>query len=138
MWAASNAAPTIAAFLVGALGAAVVRWVSQPTVATKSTGPIDWRECTEAAADQMSPSICWNVRYTAALYALNYAALDVNTTWTYENQNKKRIRLREWLLLKKRHKLMMKALDELAVASHVCELYCTHRSTVHAQAYSEL
>ena len=123
-------------FLGGVTSFAILRWAFRRTAKDVSTSPIDWRESVEILANQMSNTICWNVRYTAALYAIRGPFLNVDTTWTYADQRKAKLVLGKWLLLKKRHRCMLKALDELLVTPQTVTLYCQHKQKAQEKGYS--
>lgn len=96
----------------------------------KATDPPSLEQVAESIANKLPLAFCWNVRYTAALYVTLNGNLNVDETWTYENQEKSKIPLRQWLLLKKRHHMMLKAFETLAAPSYIRDIYCAHYKQV--------
>ena len=72
--------------------------------------------------------ICFNVKYTAALYATSYWHVNLNS-WTQSSLNL-RVPLKEWLKLKKRHTMMLRAFAKLNAPTAAIELYEVHRAYV--------
>lgn len=72
--------------------------------------------------------ICWNVLYTAALLALRPGAPD--TTLTAQSQNYMfgpPLPLAEWVMLKGRHGMMLKALHSLGAPQAAVDRYTLMR-----------
>ena len=87
---------------------------------------MSWRERVEALASlHFSDKICFNVRYTAALYVTDADAVTLDT-WTHNSSDTK-MSIREWMRLKGRKKMMEKALICMGASEQARKTYELHR-----------
>ena len=94
-----------------------------------------WRDhVEEIVAETKGDKVCYNVLYTAALYATNHENLTLDT-WTKKSKNDKTT-LGKWHSLKGRHSMMLRALEKLGAQKSAFELYEKHRAHVRGRADS--
>jgi len=87
---------------------------------------MSWRDRVDALVKaHMSDDICFNVWYTAAMYAVDEKAVTLDT-WTHDSLNTK-TSIQKWMLLTKRIGMMERALDRLGASSEACQAYAAHR-----------
>jgi len=70
--------------------------------------------------------ICYNVLYTAAMYATDHACITLDT-WTMSSE-KVRVPVREWMLLKGREKMGTRALLHVGASKAAIAAYQRHRA----------
>lgn len=91
-----------------------------------------WRDRVECiAANSRSESICYNVLYTAALYAVDHTRISLDT-WTMVSEHN-RGSIKEWMVLKGRERMAMRALASIGASKEAIAAYQRDRARARAE-----
>jgi hypothetical protein len=116
--------PAIAVALFGAAWWILTR-PQKRNAETQTNDP--WRDTVDELVTQnATDGVCYNVMYTAALYATNPLRVTLDTETRSSKTNT--VPVREWLLLKKRKTMMHRALTILNAPPLAFETYEKHRT----------
>jgi hypothetical protein len=119
--------------VVAAAAAAVVALLTVKVTVSSSTQTEHWRETVLRLAHQAKdPKVCFNVRYTAALYAVNHRGITLDT-WTMAAADT-RTTIREWMLLKGRKQMAERVLIKMGASPEAIACYAAHRSLAQLMA----